>query len=86
MLYKAIIEDGNVIFITEEEYLDFKKALDYMGVKIEAHIVTDKMYAIHWFDYIDDEWAIIWSTEEEFAGYMKDILTAEVEYRVEAYN
>ena len=86
MLYKIVLQDDSIIFSTEEEYLDLKKALDYMGIKFDAYIVSDKMYAIHWYDYIDEEWAIIWSTEEQFAGYMKDIIEAEVEYHVEVFN
>ena len=86
MLYKVIIEDGTILFSTEEEYLDIKETLDYMGIKFDACIVEDRMYAIHWYDYIDDEWRIIWSTQEEYESIMYDIIKAEVEYEIQVFN
>ena len=86
MLYKIVIEDGNIIFGTEEDYLEIKKTLDYMGIKFDAYIVSDKMYAIHWYDYIDEYWRVIWCTEEEYEEQLANVIEAEVEYYVEAYN
>ena len=86
MLYKIVLQDDSIIFSTEEEYLDLKKALDYMGIKFDAYIVSDKMYAIHWYDYIDEYWRVIWSTEEEYEEQLANVIEAEVEYYVEAYN
>jgi hypothetical protein len=44
------------------------------------------MYSIHWFDYIDDEWSIIWCTKDEFDSVLIDVKDAEVEYYIEEYN
>ena len=85
-LYYVEFEDGCGTYVKENEYDDLARAMALLSVKYTAIVVEDKMYAIHWFDYIDDEWAIIWSTEDQFAGYMKDIIEAQVEYHVEVFN
>ncbi len=87
MLYCITLPDESVVYITtEEEYNDLVKALDYMGLEYKAHIVQEKMYCIHWYDYIDEIWATIWATEDTFAQHMADIKEAQVEHHIEVFN
>ena len=60
--------------------------MELLSVKYTVIVVEDKMYAIHWFDYIDDEWNIIWCTKDEFERNLEDVKNAEVEYYIEEYN
>ena len=85
-LYYVEFEDGNGLYVEEDEYDDFSKAMILLSIKHTTFVVTEPMYAIHWFDYIDDEWAIIWCTQDEFNDTMADIITAGVEHRVVIYN
>ena len=86
MLYNIIFEDGTDIFIEYLELTDAIKAFNYLGLNYKAHLIEDKMYAIHWFDYIDDEWNIIWCTEDKLERNLEDVKDAEVEYYIKEYN
>ena len=86
MLYNIIFEDGANIFVEYLELIDTIKAFNYLGLKYKAHLIEDKMYAIHWFDYIDDEWSIVWCTEDKFERSLEDVKNAEVEYYIKEYN
>ena len=85
-LYYVEFEDGNGLYVKEDEYDEFARAMELLSVKYTAIVVEDKMYAIHWFDYIDDEWSIIWCTKDEFDSVLIDVKDAEVEYSIEEYN
>ena len=85
-LYYVEFEDGNGLYVKEDEYDDFARAMELLSVKYTAIVIEDKMYAIHWFDYIDDEWNIIWSTEDEYNNILNDVITSEVEYHIEKFN
>lgn len=78
--------DGYSIYVKEDEYDDFARAMALLSLEYTATIVSEPMYAIHWYDYIDDEWAIIWSTKDEINSYINDILEAKVEYYIEEFN
>lgn len=86
MLYLVTLGTGNRLYVTEEEYLEIKKALEYLGIKVSAEIVQDKMYRIQWYDYIDDEWTDIWCTEEDVVEKLEIVKLAEVEYNVTEFN
>ena len=86
MLYNIIFEDGTDILVEYLELADALKAFNYLGLIYKAILIEDKMYAIHWFDYIDDEWSIIWCTEDKFEKSLEDIKDAEVEYFIKEYN
>ena len=64
----------------------FAMNFNYLGLKYKAILIEDKMYAIHWFDYIDDEWSIVWCTEDKFERSLEDVKDAEVEYYIKEYN
>ena len=85
-LYYVEFEDGCGGYIKEDEYDDFVKAMTLLSVKYTAVIVTEPIYAIHWYDYIDDEWSIIWCTQDNYESNIKDLIEAEVQYEVEAFN
>ena len=78
--------DEYSIYVKEDEYDDFARAMTLLSLDYIATIVTKPMHAIHWYDYIDDEWNIIWCTEDEFERNLEDIKNAEVEYYIEEYN
>lgn len=86
MLYKFIMSDNTIVYVKEDEFQEIKQVMDYLNIKCEITVVEEKMYCIHWFDFIDDEWAIIWSTKDEINSYMNDILEAKVEYYIEEFN
>lgn len=86
MLYNIIFEDGTDIFVEYLELADALKAFNYLGLNYKAHLIEDKMYAIHWFDYIDDEWSIVWCTKDKFERSLEDVKDAEVEYYIKEYN
>ena len=86
MLYNIIFEDGTDIFVDYLELIDAIKAFNYLGLNYKAILIEDKMYAIHWFDYIDDEWYIAWCTEDKFEKSLEDVKDAEVEYYIKEYN
>ena len=86
MLYNIIFEDGTDIFVEYLELIDAIKAFNYLGLNYKAYLIEDKMYAIHWFDYIDDEWSIVWCTEDKFERSLEDVKDAEVEYYIKEYN
>ncbi len=86
MLYLVTLGTGNRLYVTEEEYLEIKKGLEYLGIKVSAEIVQDKMYRIQWYDYIDDEWTDIWCTEEDVVEKLEIVKLAEVEYNVTEFN
>jgi hypothetical protein len=86
MLYNIIFEDGTDIFVEYLELIDTIKVFNYLGLNYKAHLIEDKMYAIHWFDYIDDEWSILWCTEDKFKRSLEDVKDAEVEYYIKEYN
>ena len=86
MLYNIVFEDGTDIFVEYLELIDAVKAFNYLGLNYKAHLIEDKMYAIHWFDYIDDEWSIVWCTEDKFERSLEDVKDAEVEYYIKEYN
>lgn len=85
-LYYVEFEDGTGTYVREDEYDDLARAMALLSIKYTATVVTELTYAIHWFDYIDDEWATIWCTQDEFNDTMADIITAGVEHRVVIYN
>ena len=78
--------DNYTIYVKEDEYDDFARAMALLSLEYTAIVVEDKMYSIHWFDYIDDEWNIIWCTKDEFERNLEDVKNAEVEYYIEEYN
>ena len=78
--------DNYTIYVKEDEYDDFARAMALLSLEYTAIVVEDKMYSIHWFDYIDDEWNIIWCTKDEFERNLEDVKNAEVEYNIEEYN
>ena len=86
MLYNIIFENGFDLFVEYLELVDALKAFNYLNLKYKAILIEDKMYAIHWFDYIDDEWSIVWCTEDKFERSLKDVKDAEVEYYIKEYN
>ena len=86
MLYKIIFENGFDLFVEYLELVDALKAFNYLNLKYKAILVEDKMYAIHWFDYIDDEWSIIWCTKDKFERSLNNVKNAEVEYFIKEYN
>ena len=74
------------IYCEINEYREICEALNYLGVEHTDYIVEDKIYRITWFDDIDEEWKDIWSTEEDYEGWMEEIIKAEVEYEVREFN
>ena len=86
MLYNIIFENGIEVFVEYLELVDALKAFNYLNLKYKAILIEDKMYAIHWFDYIDDEWSIIWCTEDKFERSLNNVKNAEVEYFIKEYN
>ncbi len=85
-LFYVEFEDGNGLYVKEDEYDEFSKAMILLSIKYTTHVVTEPMYAIHWFDYIDDEWSVIWCTPDTYDKTMIQVLGAEVEYNVETFN
>jgi len=85
-LFYVEFEDGNGLYVKEDEYDDFSKAMTLLSIKHTTFVVTEPMYAIHWFDYIDDEWSIIWCTKDTYDETMAQVLESEVEYEVETFN
>ena len=86
MLYLVSLGTGNKLFATEDEYQEIKKSLEYLGIKVSAEIVQEKMYRIQWFDYIDEEWTDIWCTEDNVADGLNAVKLSEVEYKLTEYN
>lgn len=86
MLYKVTMADDSIVYVKEDEFAELKEVLEYMNLKHKAIVVEDKMYCIHWFDYIDDVWTAEWKTEDAFQPFLKEIINAEVEYFVEEFN
>ena len=82
MLYNLIFEDGTDILVEYLELADALKAFNYLGLKYRAILIEDKMYAIHWFDYINDERSIIWCTKDKFERSLNNVKNAEVEYYI----
>ncbi len=85
-LYYVEFKDESGIYVREDEYDDFARAMALLSIEYTAVVVTEPMYAIHWYDYIDDEWDIEWCTEDEFDDMMTRIIIAEVEWHVETFN
>lgn len=85
-LYYVEFKDESGIYVKEDEYDDFAKTMALLSIKYTAVVVTEPMYAIHWYDYIDDEWNIEWCTEDEFDEMMTRIIIAEAEWNVETFN
>ena len=79
-------KDNYTIYVKEDEYDDFARSMALLSLEYTATVVTEPMYSIHWYDYIDDEWNIIWCTEDEFESALIDVKDAEVEYYIEEYN
>ncbi len=86
MLYQVTMPDESIVIVLEEEFSDLKKALDYMGLNYQASVIEEKMYAIHWFDHLDETWLITWCTEENYKDKLQEIIDAEVKYEVTEYN
>ena len=86
MLYNIIFENGFDLFVEYLELVDALKAFNYLNLKYKAILIEDKMYAIHWFDYINDEWSIIWCTKDKFERSLNNVKNAEVEYYIKEYN
>ena len=78
--------DGYSMYVKEDEYDDFARAMALLSLEYTATVITEPMHSIHWYDYIDDEWSIIWCTEDEFERSLEDVKNAEVEYYIEEYN
>lgn len=78
--------DGYSMYVKEDEYADFARAMALLSLEYTAIVITEPMHSIHWYDYIDDEWNIIWCTEDEFERNLEDVKNAEVEYYIEEYN
>lgn len=78
--------DKYTIYIKEDEYDDFARAMALLSLEYTATVITEPIYAIHWYDNIDDEWNIIWSTKDEYNNILNDIIESEVEYYIEKFN
>ena len=50
------LEDGYTMFMDYEEYLEAKEAFDFLELDYQVEKVTDKIYRIKWYDYMDEEW------------------------------
>ena len=79
-------KDGYTLYVKEDEYDDFARAMALLSLEYTATVVTEPIYSIHWFDNIDDEWNIIWCTEDEYNEMLNEINNYEVEYYIEKYN
>ena len=79
-------KDNCTIYVKEDEYDDFARAMALLSLEYTATVVTEPMYAIHWYDNINDEWSIIWCTEDEYKEELEEINNYEVEYYIEKYN
>lgn len=86
LFYVEFKNDGYSIYVKEDEYDDFARSMALLSLEYTATVVTEPMYAIHWHDYIDDEWIISWCTNEDFDDTLTRILIADVEYEVETFN
>ena len=87
MLMMICMQDKDeYIYCEVNEYREICESLNYLGVEHTDYIVEDKIYRITWFDDIDEEWKDIWSTEEDYEGWMEEITKAEVEYEVREFN
>ncbi len=85
-LYYVEFNDGEGLYVKQDEYDDFARAMALLSVEYTVTVVTEPIYAIHWYDYIDDEWTIEWCAEDNFDDMMTKIISAEVQYEVEAFN
>ena len=85
-LYYVEFNDGEGLYMNELEYDDFARAMELLSVEYTATVIDEPMYAIHWYDYIDEEWDIIWCSPETFDEEMCRVQEAEVEWHVETYN
>lgn len=86
MLYQVIMPDNTTVIVPAEEFPELKKALDYMGLDYHASVVGQKMYAIHWYDHLDEVWSIIWCTEENYREKLREVINAGAEYEIIEYN
>jgi hypothetical protein len=78
--------DGYSIYVKEDEYDDFARAMALLSLEYTATVITEPMYAIHWYDNIDDEWIISWCTNENYNDTLAKILVADVEHEIETFN
>ena len=85
-LYYIEFSDGTGLYMNSDEFDDFARALALLSVHYTAIVVDEPMYAIHWYDYIDDEWSIIWCSPETYDEQIYEIECSDVEHYVEAYN
>lgn len=84
-LYYIEFSDGYGFYMNELEYNDFARAMILLSVEYTAEEVTEPMYAIQWYDYIDEDWIVEWCTPEEIDDMIQKIKAAEVEYYIDYY-
>ena len=81
--------DGEYVIYAEgvEEFIDIVNSFIELDIEFESFEVTERMWCIEWFDYIDEVWTDMWFTDaEEYEQYLSEVISAEVEYRVKIYN
>ncbi len=74
------------MYMDYEEYLETKEAFNSLNLDYRAEVVTDKMYKIEWYDYIDEEWRNIWCAEDDYKVKIKEVINAGVKFNVKIYN
>lgn len=85
-LYYIMFEDGLETYLKEEDIDEFTLALSLLNVQYTIEEVVEPIYAIKWFDYIDDEWITFWCTPDVYEETLKKVIEAEVEYYIEEFN
>ena len=86
MLFKLYYGEDGYVYVTEEEYEPMRQVFNHLGVSYEVALVTEKMYRINWYDYIDEEWKDIWCTKDNYQDMLKEVVFAQVEYTVKEFN
>ena len=85
-LFSVKLINGDLIYMEHEEYSEMKKVFELLGTTYQAEVVTSKTYRIDWYNYMDEEWDIIWCSKDEFESTISEVIRAEVEFYVTEYN
>lgn len=85
-LFSVKLTNGDLIYMEHEEYSEMKKVFELLGTIYQVEVVTSKTYRIDWYNYMDEEWDIIWCSEDEFESTISEVIRAEVEFYVTEYN
>lgn len=85
-LFSVKLTNGDLIYMEQEGYLEMKKVFELLGTTYQVEVVTSKTYRIDWYNYMDEEWDIIWCSEDEFESTISEVIRAEVEFYVTEYN